>query len=102
MGAGVCNAVIADAADGPELAGAIDGARAVDKPDMGSVFEAGHSPLEPFFRAAHVDASPAGAGPTPFVWTDEVGMAVLEDALELSDEEEFERWMLLRGINIWR
>lgn len=102
MGAGECNAVIADAAEGPELADAMDCGRAVDMPETGSVLDAGHSPRGAFFRAAHADPSPAGDGPTPFVCDDEVDMVEFDEAVEARDDEELARWMLLRGMNIWR
>lgn len=72
-------------------------------PEMGSVFDAGHSPLGAFFRAAHVEPSPAGADPTPFACCgddDDVEMVELLDACEERDEDELERWALLRGMNI--
>lgn len=63
--------------------------------------DAGHSPRGGFcFRAAHVDPSPAGAGPTPFVCDEEVDIVEFDEAVDASDEEEFARWMLLRGMNI--
>ena len=102
MGEGECSAVIADAADGPELADAMDCGRAVDMPETGSVLDAGHSPRGPFFRAAQLDASPAGAGPTPFVCDEDDDIVGADEAVEASDDEELARWMLLRGMNIWR
>ena len=45
----MCNAEIADAADGPDGAAETDGL-AVDNPDTGSDFEVGQSPLPPFLR----------------------------------------------------
>jgi hypothetical protein len=39
--------------------------------------------------------------PRVFAWDAEETVEV-DEALELSEEEEFERWTLLRGMNIWR
>lgn len=91
---------MAEAAEGPEPADAMDCGRAVDMPETGSVFDAGHSPLGAFFRAAHVDPSPAGAGPTPFACEETVDIVEVADACEERDEDELERWALLRGMNI--
>lgn len=92
---------MAEAADGPEPAEAMDCGRALVMPDTGSVLDAGHSPLGAFFRAAHVeDASPAGAGPTPFGCDDADDIVEVEDACDDSEDDELERWALLRGMNI--
>lgn len=102
IGAGACSAVMAEAAEGPGPADAMDWGRAVDMPEMGSVLDAGHSPRGAFFRA-HVGASPAGAGVTPFApfgWDEVFDTVELADAVDASDEDEFVRWTLLRGMNI--
>jgi hypothetical protein len=65
IGAGECSAVIAEVAEGPELAVAMDCGRALVMPETGSVLDAGHNPLGAFLRAAHVEPSPAGGGATP-------------------------------------
>lgn len=100
IGAGECSAFIADAAEEPGPADAMDCGRAVEIPEMGSVLDAGHSTLGAFFRAAHVDPSPTGEGPTPFVCEDDVDKVELVEACEERDEDEFVRWALLRGMNI--
>lgn len=70
-------------------------------PETGSVLVAGHNPLGAFFRAAQVEPSAAGAGPTALVCDDEaVDIVDADEACEESDEDEFERWALFRGINI--
>jgi hypothetical protein len=102
MGAGECNAVIAEAADVPEPADAIDCGRAFVRPETGSVLDAGHRPRGAFLRAAHVDASPDEEVAPRLFGCDAVETVEVEDALELSEEDELERWTLLRGMNIWR
>jgi hypothetical protein len=93
---------MAEAAEGPELADAMGCERAVEMPETGSVLDAGHSPRGAFFRA-HVDPSPCGDGTTPFACDDDDADTVeLDDAAEDSEEDEFARWTLLRGMNIWR
>jgi hypothetical protein len=99
MGAGECSAVIAEAAEGPELAEAIDCGRALVIPDTGSVLVAGHSPLGAFFRA-HVDPSPAGAGPTPLDCDDVADTVDVEDACDERDDDELERCAVFRGMNM--
>lgn len=102
MGAGECRAVIADAAEVPEPADAMDCGRAFVIPETGSVLDAGHSPRGDFFRAAHVDASPdEDVAPRVLGW-EAAETVEVDEALELRDEDEFERWTLLRGMNIWR
>lgn len=91
---------MADAADGPEPADAIDCGRAVEIPDIGSVFDAGHKPRGGFFLAPQAEPSPAGEAGTPFVCTDGAGTAVFDDADEAREDEEFVRCALLRGMNI--
>lgn len=99
IGAGVCRAVMADVADGPGPAEAMDCGRAVDIPDTGSVLDGGHNPRGPFLRA-QAAASPAGAGVAPLVWGVSAGTMVLAEADDAREDEEFARWRFLRGMNI--
>jgi hypothetical protein len=102
-GTGECNAVMAEAADVPELADAIDCGRAVEIPETGSVFDDGQRPRGPFFpRAAHAAASLVGAGPRPFVWDDAEDIVDVDDAAEARDEDELARCRLFLGMNMWR
>ena len=100
-GDGECSAVIADAAEGPELAEGMGCERAVDMPEMGSALDGGHSPRGAFLRA-HVDPSPCCTGPPPFVCAEEVDIVLLDDAVDESDDDELARWTLFRGMNIAR
>ena len=101
MGAGACSALMADAADEPGPADATGWGRAVDIPAMGSVLVAGHSPLGAFvLRAAHAGSVAVPlAGATPFDCEEAADMVEVVDACDDSDELEFVRWALLRGIN---
>jgi hypothetical protein len=98
MGAGACNAVMAEAAEGPGPAEATDCGRAAVMPEIGSVLVAGHSPRGAFFRA-QVGPSPAGEGVTPFVCGGAAD-TVAVDAVDTSEEDEFARCTVLRGMNI--
>jgi hypothetical protein len=98
MAEGDCSAFMAEAAEGLGPADAMDCGPAVDMPEMGSVFEGGHSPRGAFLRAAKVDPSPAGAGPTPCVCEDEVEMVEVAEAVDDKDDDEFARCRLLRGM----
>lgn len=98
MGAGECSAVMAEAAEGPELAEAMDCGRVFVMPETGSVLVVGHSPLGAFFRAAHVDPSPAGADPTLLDCEDVADAVEVEDACEDSDDDELERCAVFRGM----
>lgn len=101
MGAGVWSAVMAEAAEGPEPAVAMGCGRAFVMPDTGSVLDAGHSPLGAFLRAAaQVEPSAAGEGAVPFGCDEAVEMVDEDEACEESDDDELERWALLRGMNI--
>jgi hypothetical protein len=65
---------------------------------MGSVLVAGHSPLGALvLRAAHAGSVPF-AGATPFGCEEAADMVEVVDACDDSDELEFDRWALLRGI----
>lgn len=65
---------------------------------MGSVLVAGQSPLGAFvLRAAHAGSVPFG-GATPFDCDEAADMVDVVDACDDSDELEFDRWALLRGI----
>lgn len=67
-------------------------------PTVGSVLVAGHNPLGAFFRA-QVEPSAADVVPTPFVCDDEaVDMVDVDDAWDDSEEDEFERCALFRGM----
>jgi hypothetical protein len=57
---------------------------------MGSVLVAGHSPLGALVLRA--------AGATPFGCEEAADMVEVVDACDDSDELEFDRWALLRGI----
>jgi hypothetical protein len=98
IGAGVCSAVMAEVAESPGPADAIDWGRTAVIPETGSVLDAGHSPRGAFFRA-QVGPSPAGEGVTPFV-CEGAGDIVAADAVDASEEDEFERCTVLRGMNI--
>ena len=68
---------------------------------MGSVLVAGHSPLGAFLRAAQFEPSAAGAGPPPFGCDEEAADRVdVDEACDESDEDEFERCALFRGMYI--
>jgi hypothetical protein len=98
MGAGACSALIADAADDPGPADAMGWGRAVVIPAMGSVLVAGHSPLGAFvLRAAHAGSVPL-AGATPLDCEEAADIVDVDEACEESDELEFDRWALFRGI----
>ena len=102
MPLGLCNAEIADAADGPDVAELTDCGRAVDMPAIGSDFDGCQIPRVVRFRAPQ---SPFTAPLTPLVFgavdcADTVDVLEVEDARELSDEDEFERCAVLRGISI--
>lgn len=67
---------------------------------MGSALRAGHRPRAGFFLEPQEASGGALAG-MPFVWTEDEEIVEDEDAVEAIDEDEFERWTLLReGINI--
>jgi len=66
---------------------------------MGSVFDVGHNPRVGFFRAPQVEPSAFTEGPIPFVCEFAVTVEVEEAEVE-SDEAEFDRWTVLRGINM--
>jgi hypothetical protein len=98
MGAGACSALIADAADDPGPADAMGWGRAVVIPAMGSVLVAGHSPLGAFvLRAAHAGSVPL-AGATPLDCEEAADIVDVDDACDESDELEFDRWALFRGM----
>ena len=103
---GLCSADIADAADGPEVAELTDCGRAVVMPAMGSDFVGCHMPRAVRFREFQ-SAAPFTAPWTPFVlgaagWVETVDVLEVEEveARELSDEDEFERWAVLRGMSM--
>ena len=98
MGAGECSAVIAEVAEEPEPAEAMDCGRALVMPETGSVLVAGHSPLGAFFR---VVLSRRGSDPVPFACEDAETVELVE-ACEDKEEDELERWVLFRGMNIGR
>lgn len=92
---------MAEVAEGPELAEAMGCGRVLVMPDTGSVLGAGHNPLGAFcFRAAHVDPSPAGAGPTPLDCEDVADVVELVDACEDRDDEELERCAVFLGMKM--
>jgi hypothetical protein len=101
MAEGACRALMAEAAEEPGPAVAIDWGRAVDIPAMGSVLDAGHNPLGAFgLRAAHVLASPLEDSATPLGWDceDEAEIVDVDEACEEREPDEFVRWALLRGM----
>lgn len=103
---GLCNADIAEAADCPVIAEFTDCGRAFEMPAMGSDLEGVHIPRAVRFRDAQ--SPPPFAVPlTPFTFgavdaVDTVDVLDVEelDASEFSDDEEFERVAVLRGISI--
>lgn len=81
-------------------ADAIDWGRAVDRPEMGSAFDAGHRPRGGFFLGPQAAlASTAGEEGTPLdCWLDAAETVDEEDAEEASDEDEAGREAFLRGM----
>ena len=99
---GLCSAEIADAAEGPDVAEFTDCGRAVVMPAIGSDLDGCHIPRVVRFRAPQ---SPFTAPLTPFVLgavdcAETVDVLEVEEASEFSDDEEFERCAVLRGMSI--
>jgi hypothetical protein len=89
---------MADAADEPGPADAIGWGRAVEIPAIGSVLVAGHSPLGALvLRAAHAGSVPL-TGATPLDCEEAADIVEVVDACDDSDELEFDRCTLFRGI----
>jgi hypothetical protein len=65
-------------------------------PVAGSALPGGHSPRVGFFLVAHPPASDEVAL-LPLVCADEAEMVEVVELVEAMDEEEFWRWMVLRG-----
>jgi hypothetical protein len=109
---GLWRADIAEAADGPDEAVDTDCGLAVDMPAIGSDFDVGHNPRAVRFREAQslvcapfIPLTPfAPFTPlTPLFWFDAVEMVDVEEVeedIELSDVEEFERCALFLGMSI--
>jgi hypothetical protein len=90
---------MADAAEDPGPADAMGCGRAVDIPAMGSVLDAGHSPLGALvLRAAHAASVPL-VGTVPFDCVEAAESVEVVDACDDSEELEFVRCALLRGMN---
>jgi hypothetical protein len=93
---------MADAAEGPDVAEFTDCGRAVEIPAIGSDFDGCHIPRVVRFREPQ---SPFTAPFTPFVLgaadcVDTVDVEDVDDAREFSEEDEFERCAVLRGMSI--
>lgn len=92
---------MAEAADEPGPTEAIGCGRAVVIPDTGSVFVAGHNPLGAlFFLAAQAAASLPFEDARPLGCEEDAEMVEVLEACDESEEAEFVRWTLFRGINI--
>lgn len=97
---GVCNAVIAEVADGPVVE-ATDCGRAVDMPDMGSDLFAGQRLRAGRFLAPQ---SPPLFDETPLTFAEDAEMVDAEEVEETcddSDEEEFDLCAVFRGMTIF-
>jgi hypothetical protein len=66
---------------------------------MGSVFVAGHNPLGALvLRAAHAGSVPFAGGATPFDCEEAAEIVEVVDACDESEELEFDRCALFRGM----
>lgn len=106
---GLWRADIAEEAEGPDEAVETDCGLAVDMPAMGSDFGVGHNPRAVRFREAQSLACAPLVPFTPFTpltplcWVDaaeRVDEEEVEEDIELSEEDEFDRCALLRGMSI--
>lgn len=93
---GVWRAVIAVAADGP-VVDAIDCGRAVDIPDIGSALEAGQRLLAGRFFVLHSAPLAPDAPLTLAEDAEIVDVDELEDACDEREDDEFDRFTVLRG-----
>lgn len=109
---GLWRADIAEEAEGPDEAVETDWGLAVEMPAMGSDLGVGHNPRPVRFREAQSFAC-APFTPlvpftpftplTPLCWVDaaeRVDDEEVEEEVELSEEDEFDRCALLRGMSI--
>ncbi|KAH9829526.1 hypothetical protein Tdes44962_MAKER09127 [Teratosphaeria destructans] len=66
-------------------------------PVLGSAFPGGHNPRVAFFRAAQLPASDEPALVPLVEAADDADMVEVDELDDDTDEEEFWRWMVLRG-----
>lgn len=69
-------------------------------PETGSALDEGQRPLAGFFLDAHPPSSPFAREGPPLTWELVAVIVGVPDDEDVMVEDEFERWALLRGMNI--